>query len=372
MEDDIAVLVSSEFFETGHAVLSCVDCHGGVNEAASRAEAHEGMEPLPSSTYGDSICAACHESIATNFANTLHADTLGVSGPEDSLVLARADESTLEVVREGMAANCNSCHVSGCGDCHVSRPQFNGGGFVSGHVFNKTPNTILNCVACHGSRIEKEYTGKGESGKAELHADAHWNPGGMQCVDCHTQDWIHNEDQTYKARYDNMSAPECTDCHIVDDAFLAIGYHEKHATPDAEAYLQCQVCHAQDYNNCIQCHAAKDDQGLPYFVTDESYFDLNIGRNYEQSESKPWDYIVVRHVPVFDGTFDYYGEDALPNIAAAPTFKYATPHSIARVTRQSESCSTCHLSDDIFLTQDDLDRFSPEEQEANKDVIVDR
>lgn len=373
MEADIAVLVSEKFFDTTHGKMDCRDCHGGVKFAATRAEAHEGMEPLPSKTYAESVCAPCHEEITSTFATTLHADTRGVSSTEHSAVVKRITEGSDDAVtaaNAGLDNNCNTCHVSGCGDCHVSRPQANDGGFTQGHVFYKEPNSLNNCMGCHGSRIQKEYTGQGTSEKTTLMADVHWSPNGMQCNACHTAEWMHGGD-VYNARYDAPAAPKCTDCHAVDATFTSIQMHAQHATPEAGAYLQCQVCHSQDYNNCTSCHVALDEKDLPYFQTESSGFDLNIGRNYEQSESRPWDYIIVRHVPVDDGTFDFYGEGALGNLSAAPTWKYATPHTIARVTRQTkDGCASCHGNRDVFLTGDDMAGLSDDEVKANEPVVV--
>lgn len=370
MEADLAALVAPAFFDTTHGKMDCRDCHGGVKFAKTRAEAHVDMEPLPSSTYAESVCAPCHEEITSTFATTLHADTRGVSSTEKALVLKRANPDAIDAVNQGLTNNCDTCHVSGCGDCHVSRPQFNDGGFVQGHVFYKSPNSLNNCMGCHGSRIQKEYTGQGTSEKSTLHADVHWSPNGMQCTECHTSEWIHGGD-VYDARYDAPKAPKCTDCHAQGAEFAAIEMHAKHGTPESSVYLQCQVCHSQDYNNCTSCHVALDDNDLPFYETESSSFDFNIGRNYDQSDSKPWDYIVVRHVPVDDGTFDFYGENALTNMAAAPTWKYATPHTIARTTRQTEGgCVSCHGNRDVFLTGDDMTGLTADEIKANDPVVV--
>jgi len=82
---------------------------------------------------------------------------------------------------------------------------------------------------------------------------------------------------------------------------------------------------------------------------------------------------VVRHVPVFAGTFDFYGKNALTGMAAAPTWKYATPHSILRVTRQTnDGCESCHGNRDIFLTEDDLKGLTPAEVKANNPVVINK
>lgn len=365
------MLISAEFFETIHGKMDCRYCHGGKKFARTRAAAHEGMEPLPSSKYARSVCAPCHKPITDKFSTNLHAETRGISSPTKALVLKRADSAGTNLVKQGLKNNCNACHVSGCGDCHVSRPQFNEGGFVEGHVFYKSPQ-LINCTGCHGSRVEKEYTGKGDGTKTVLQADVHWSSGGMKCTRCHTAKWIHGG-EVYDSRRDSPQAPKCVNCHEQDSAFLASQMHSQHATPDSKAFLQCQVCHAQDYNNCTSCHVALDGKRLPYFTTESSGFDFNIGRNSSPDATRPWDYVVVRHVPVSESTFDFYGKGALGKMSAEPTWKYATPHSILRVTRQTKrGCASCHGNRDIFLTQDDLEGLTATETEANRSVIVTR
>ena len=194
----------------------------------------------------------------------------------------------------------------------------------------------------------------------------------MECAACHTRAWIHGRMPPFDARYDNPAAPRCESCHDLSESIAGHEYHTVHARADAEVHLQCQVCHAQDYNNCVNCHVGDADDGTAFYVNERSYFDFKIGRNYRVAEDKPWDYVVVRRVPVFPGTFDGYVDDALGAFEVAPTFKYATPHSIARVTRQSVSCEACHEDDTIFLTADDLEGLSPVERRANEPVVVDR
>lgn len=351
--------------------MDCRDCHGGVKFAKTRKEAHEGVTPQPSALYAESTCVTCHEDIAKNFASTLHAETRGVSSKTDSIILARVNQGNTDALNQGLDKNCNTCHVSGCGDCHVARPQFNDGGFTKGHVFYKSPNSLNNCMGCHGSRLEKEYTGKGDGQLYQLQADVHWSKGGMQCSDCHTKDWIHGGDK-YDARYDAPNAPKCENCHQTESAeFKAIPMHAKHASRDATVFLQCQVCHAQEYNNCYSCHVALDDNDLPFFQTSKSEFSFKIGRNYERNDKKPWDFIVVRHVPVDKDTFKFYGEGAIDNLAALPTWKYATPHSILKNTFQTQNgCNSCHGDDRLFLTGKDLEGLDPEEVKANQSVIV--
>lgn len=367
MEADFAVLVNAAFFDTTHGKMACTDCHGGERFAANRKAAHLGMEPLPSADLAGSVCVPCHEGISAGFADSLHVTTKSISGMDDAIVAGRS--SDISKIKDGLKNNCSTCHVSGCGDCHVTRPQFNGGGFVQGHVFYKTPNSSLNCMGCHGSRIEKEFTGAGEMPGVELKPDVHWSPGGMQCVACHPKEWMHGEEDA-PDRYSVKAAPKCPDCHPANDAFAAIEMHSKHAAEGSKTHLQCQVCHSQPYNNCWDCHVGLTKDGLPVYKTDRSEFGFKIGRNYQKDSERPWDYIVVRHVPVFPGVFDFYSKDALDRFAALPTWKYATPHTIQRITPQlKRGCEGCHDNRKLFLTED-MFQDNPLEREANKDVII--
>jgi hypothetical protein len=110
-----------------------------------------------------------------------------------------------------------------------------------------------------------------------------------------------------------------------------------------------------------------DEEGLPYYRTDGSELTFKIGRNPLQSDDRPWDYVLVRHIPVAQDTFAFYGDDLLPAFDNAPTWKYATPHGIQRVTAQNQSCDNCHGKAELYLTADDV---AAEELESNATVIV--
>jgi hypothetical protein len=133
--------------------------------------------------------------------------------------------------------------------------------------------------------------------------------------------------------------------------------------------LSCQVCHSITYTSCDGCHVAvSETSGNPYFSTDATYTTFLIGLNPNPTEERPYKYVPVRHVPVATDSYEFYGDNLLPNFDALPTWVYATPHNIQKNTPQNESCQSCHGSDgSIFLT---ADKVSENELEANKDVIV--
>ncbi|MHB9094861.1 MAG: multiheme c-type cytochrome [Eubacteriales bacterium] len=365
MEADKKVLVNKTFLNTTHGKISCAECHSG-SAGNTRSAAHQNMNAAPSSGE-NSKCSACHSKITVNFKNTLHASTASISDSTNAIVLIRADKAKLADISKGLKNNCSTCHVETCGTCHISRPKAAGGGFVNGHNFYKTPKSVLNCTACHGSRIEKEYMATAAEEYPELKPDVHWIPQTMQCADCHKSDWIHNDNPLAATRYEVKAAPKCENCHTAKVGFKNISAHQKHAIAQTgSTLLQCQVCHAQPYNNCYSCHVGMDKQNLPFYKTQKSEFMFKIGRNPSKTGDRPYDYVVVRHVPVDKNTFEFYGDNLLSNFNAAPTWKYATPHNIQRITPQGQ-CNGCHGNTSIFLTEKDV---LPEELTANQSVIV--
>jgi thiosulfate/3-mercaptopyruvate sulfurtransferase len=347
------VLVSeASFFETVHGRYGCIACHGGTSGASGKEGAHEGMVIDPTSA---EVCGACHPDQVAAEADSLHYNLDGYS----TVLAARStpDKATqLQVMRDN---HCDTCHTT-CGQCHVSRPTNLGGGLVDGHLFKGLPPMNLTCTGCHGSRIENEYKGKNEGVKA----DVHWIQGGMPCFDCHTADEMHGATGESTSRYDGPPSPGCQDegCH---DSVAPGDGIQQHTEFHFET-MSCQVCHSTTYKNCYSCHVGMED-GTAYYKIEPSEMMFKIGRNPLQSEDRPWTYVPLRHVPIEPDSFDYYGQNLLPNFDALPTWKYATPHNIQRITPQNEECGSCHGNAEIFLTADDV---APDELEANKDVIV--
>jgi hypothetical protein len=340
-----------EFFETIHGRYGCITCHGGVGGIGDKAAAHEGVirDPDPAQA-----CSACHPDQVAAEPQSLHANLAGYT----TALAARSAADKLVELEVMMDNHCNTCHTT-CGQCHVSRPTNLGGGLVTGHQFKAIPPMNLTCTGCHGSRIENEYKGQNRP----VPADVHWIKGGMPCFDCHSADEMHGATEA-EARYDGPPTPSCQDtgCHPAVAPGDGI---QQHTEFHLEA-LSCQVCHSTTYKNCYSCHVGQED-GVAYFKTDESQMLFKIGRNPLQSQDRPWTYVPVRHVPIVRDSFSYYGENLLPNFDALPTWKYATPHNIQRITPQNETCDACHGNPEFFLTADDV---APEELEANRDVIV--
>lgn len=373
------VLVNAEIFpDTVHGQIACTTCHGGQSVPDKEA-AHEGLVADPSRD-AEATCGECHPNVLAMNEHSLHNNMAGYWTVLEKRMgvteLTEADAAEAHAaVGEMFNNHCASCHA-GCGDCHVSQPGSVGGGLIDGHSFNATPSMTRNCTACHGSRVGNEYLGKHEG----LLADVHFRQGRMSCVDCHSGAEMHGQtgkcEQCHTApegatlpppnhRYDGAQSPRCETCHVT--ASVGTDGIEMHAAHGGD--LSCQVCHSISYTSCDGCHVQlSEDTGLPFFRTDGSYQTFLIGRNPRKSFDRPYDYVPVRHVPIAEDSFAFYGPDLLPFFEALPTWAYATPHNIQRDTPQNASCEACHGNESLFLT---ADKVAPVELEANRAVIVD-
>ena len=216
------------------------------------------------------------------------------------------------------------------------------------------------CMACHSARVGDEYMGR----NAGAEGDAHWTKGGLPCVTCHTAAQMHGTGTLEATRYSGAQTPNCLDCHKTSAAGAGkVMQHDLHGNRVA-----CQVCHsAGNYKNCANCHVGKDAKGLPYRTLDSSWMTFKIGKNPAKSAERPWDYVLVRHVPANADLFDSYLKNALPNASTLPTWKYTTVHNVVRKAPQTAECNNCHGQTDLFLT---AKHVRPEEAAANAAVIV--
>lgn len=348
------VFIGDEFLTSVHNVQNCIGCHGGVEGAADMEAAHEGVVRNPLEESGR-VCGICHVDATQHAATSLHQNLTGYL----TALTARGADFTDPRMEGAFDNHCNECHTD-CGQCHLSRPTAMGGGLLIEHEVKKVASMKDTCMACHGARVSNEYQGKNEG----VEGSVHWLQEGMSCFDCHDVSHYHGDGTEYAHRYEGPPGVNCLDCHpeaAPDQS--EIPEHTVH-----QGGVACEVCHVSGpYKSCYNCHVAIDDEGLPYYRTDDSELIFKIGRNPLQSDDRPWDYVLVRHVPVTPDTFAFYGDDLLPAFDNVPTWKYTTPHSIRRVTPQNESCESCHGNADLFLTADDV---APEELEANAAVIV--
>ncbi len=345
------VLVDNSFLSSTHGQFGCTACHQGDARAVDKDAAHVNLVSRPSDST-DVFCGGCHAAIMEKHKASLHASQKGYF----ALIEKRLgrDVSTEADIVVKFNKECGKCHAS-CGQCHITRPVSTGGGFVKGHNFYSQSDSKLNCTACHGSRVGAEYFGENEG----LKSDVHWIPNVKKCVFCHDAEAMHGSTAGAEHRYDDQDMVRCEDCH--DQTSEANQFHTTHWGD-----LACQVCHSQPYKSCNGCHTGG------HGITGSSYMTLKIAKNPRKSANRPYDIVVVRHIPIVRDTYADWGIADLPNFDSEPTWKYATPHNIQRWTAQTDTTDAvwcgakCHGSD-FLLTIDDLD---PDEVEANKHIVL--
>ena len=357
-----------EFSKDVHGQKSCTDCHGGT-QSEDKETAHQGLIHRPSEGE-NSVCKDCHPNVHDSFVNSLHYTQQGYFTTFE----ARSVPENHAAFQTAFDNHCAKCHTT-CGDCHVSTPISAGGGLFDGHLFKRTPPMTRSCTACHGSRVGNEYMGKNEG----IQADVHFRKAGMNCVDCHKSTELHGEGAQCSSchpgpatpemppmdhRYSGLQVPSCESCHAnVLSGPNAPAMHLQHG-----GKLSCQVCHSTTYTSCDGCHVAISQKtGNPFFETQNTYLTFFIGRNPLLSLARPYQYVPLRHIPVAPTSYQFYGENLMPNFDALPTWAYATPHNIQRLTPQAQSCNNCHGNPEIFLT---VDKVKPEEIPANRPVII--
>ena len=348
--------------DENHGSMACVDCHGGDPEQETRALAHVGMAADPTLDPAASVCASCHQQIATDSATSLHTTLAGI---RQSLI-DRAGGTMPPELDTAFGNHCGRCHSS-CGDCHISMPATVGGGLLSGHQIRKTPPMALVCTACHGSRVSDEYRGDNPG----LPADAHYFKG-LQCTSCHGAAEMHGSgDANATHRYQVSAAPRCVDCHPADAAFDQTLHHTLHKDPQGDSLLSCQVCHSVGYKTCSSCHVSLSAEGDPIYEVNapsfESVLTFKIGKNPMMDSLHPEKWVPVRHVPIDPDNYAYYGAELLSAFDVSSTWKLATPHNVQRNTPQTASCDSCHGQRELFLAPEDL---HPYEIDANAGVVV--
>jgi rhodanese-related sulfurtransferase len=333
--------------------------------------AHAGLVGVP----GSDKCAGCHQATVDAAAGSLHTN---IGGFYPVLRARSFDFTSGTSSAERFDKQCAKCHIANaakqaaCGQCHISVPNTAGGGLLAGHAFQRRPSMDNNCTACHGSRVKDEFYAQNGAllarNEAAFPVDSPWKgytlqpdvhkAGGMHCADCHPNSEMHGAGAPVDGdRYAVTASPACLDCHT-PSASVAL-----HTARHLQT-MECQVCHAQPYKNCFGCHTdVSATTGNGFFRINEAdptlaarttnplappapdaLMSFRVGRN--PRTDRPEKYVVLRHVPVDKDVFTYTGanvvEGLVPMMSAAPTWKYATPHSIRRVTPIQSDCGNCH------------------------------
>lgn len=346
------ILVKEAFLQTAHGKIACSRCHKGDPKADTPALAHQGLVKDPTVNGALEVCGECHQEITRTASRSLHMATDLSLAPLQARCSA---EQWQGLQKEAVSQQCASCHEASCGSCHVSRPRLNGGGLVAGHVFQKKPDYLYQCAACHARPVVDDFTGKVSLG------DVHYLKGKV-CTDCHGAKEIHAEAVKAGGRFaPSPGRARCLDCHAEALAASQSCGNERH-----KGRVDCAVCHAQAYENCTSCHMGVDQDGVVYSQSGKSDKGFKIGLNPNQEEGQPR-FVLVRQIPVKGDSFKAYGVDGLKNFQAQPTFKRSAVHNIQRQTWQNAHCNHCHGQNNLFLGTADV----PEaERQANQGVMV--
>lgn len=344
------VLVKEAFLQTAHGKIACSLCHKGNPKADTPELAHQGMVKDPTINGSVGVCGECHEEISRTASRSLH---MTVDLSLAALQARCSPEQWEGLQKDALRQQCANCHETSCGSCHVSRPRVNGGGLVAGHVFQKKPDCLYQCSACHARPIVDDFTGKISRG------DVHYLKGKV-CTDCHTAMEIHAEGAKQGGSFAQPGRTRCHDCHKDLVSSKTCG-NEQH-----KGKVDCTVCHSQAYENCTSCHMGVDTEDIVYSQSGKLEKTFKIGLNPSPDQNQPR-FVLVRKVPVKPDSFKAYGIDELKNFQAVPTFKRSTVHNVQRKTWLNAHCNHCHGQKNLFLSAADV----PEgERKANQKVIV--
>lgn len=356
MEPYEKIFVSRSFLESEHGQMECTACHGGDAASHDWQTAHVGLVKDPTYPSPEKACGECHPDITATAVTSLHY-TIAPLGQAIERRMGSASPWNRAALEDARQKHCSQCHAS-CGQCHVSRPNYVKGGFLAQHRFQKTPPMETTCASCHGGRVFGEFTGQ----NAKVPADTHFENGEMTCRDCHGADRIHAAAEGVATRFQSRQRPRCESCHPQEAGNAISETHRTHRQKVA-----CQVCHAREIKNCFGCHVGTDARGLTYYKCKQTRLDFKIGRNPNPSPDRPFNFVVVRHIPIVPDTFADYAPSALAQFNARPTWKMDAPHTISRRTPQNAACNNCHGNRRLYLAPTDL---APWEERANRQVIV--
>lgn len=326
-----------------HAELACEQCHvAGVADTVS---------PSAQETRA-SGCTQCHQGYDSIF--------------DQAMTTRQAEKQFCErtfsqVDANFFSANCNSCHVSDCLDCH--------GG--DGHRI--AAQNQEQCFTCHqGSFVGREYLGMApredhpryQRGpefmgqhylkmRADVHAEA-----GLECRDCHSM-------QSLLAG--KQAAQTCRDCHQPDPAVVEhriAGHLEK---------LECYACHSawapQEYGSFYLRIGHGNNETARRFRPAAPLPGDYLSRAYlRKQDTPPLGFNATGRIsPIRPQFIAYYadlrgdGQPLVENQLLAAEWKAFFPHTIRR---GSVMCDACHDDRRRFLLETPEERIYRIDQEG--------
>ena len=189
------IFVDSEIAEDeNHGELGCEECHGGNPNEPDWRKAHEGVVKDPTYPDPSETCGACHDDIAEHYNTSLHISL----GPFKKIIDMRADkDKTVHAKVTGGQGNPLPGLPRQLRAVPYQQAGRRGRRIVGGSPVQKRPPMHTVCLACHGSRIEKEYFGKNKGIPPDIHKQKYF-----KCSKCHKAQEMHGDGEEYANRYE--------------------------------------------------------------------------------------------------------------------------------------------------------------------------
>lgn len=317
-----------------HAALPCSSCHGDDTEWVSRPASRDNRARG---------CVGCHRGYDALF---------------DRGMATRAGEKRFVEQSFGKAdphfyrKNCQSCHVTGCLDCHGK----------TGHNITRPGRNT--CLGCHkGYFVGWDYYGmapredsvryqRGKLSQGEtflkMLPDVHAGAG-MECGDCHSMKSL---------AAGGKSSKKCVDCHEPDDSVIEHGI-AAHLTN-----LECYACHsawaAQEYGT-FYVRLKNSPAGKYFRVKRRSNSEYIKSAYLKRQDSPPLGINNAGKVsPIRPQFIAYFSDitDGKPvgeeNRLLSARWKAFFPHTIRRGTVM---CEGCHDNARRFILEKEEDRI---------------
>lgn len=311
----------------GHCHVSVPTTAGGGFLAGHRFQATPSM---------DRNCTACHGSRVKDEYYGLNGALLA-----RNLQYAAAIPADSPLRGVTLAPDVHKTAGMACNDCHAGT-EMHGQGVTAGddrYLVDGTPK----CETCHPANAAF-------TGATFMHGAAHVSQ--LDCRVCHAQPYkscygCHTDVTATDVAFfsNNGTDPTRAARTLTSPAWSAATTYAKGAfvVYQGASYVSLQ---AGNLNHL------PDEAGSAWwaigYVAGDAQMQFRAGLNPRFGEAGQKRYAVLRHVPVDEDVFRYSGANAvsglIPNLTAAPTWRYATPHSIARVTPIQASCNNCHAA----------------------------
>lgn len=321
--------------EGAHAELSCPDCHGRPPDP--------GFFTQPSaSSCGAVTCLNCHP------------ESAGIlQGPMASRKTEKqvVQESFNDIDPHFFDKNCQSCHITGCLDCHGP----------DGHQISSPGRD--DCHSCHrGYFVGADYYGRAPREDAlryqrgpevdgvnylKMTPDIH-SQVGLKCGDCHTMASLAGGEPVRG----------CLDCHQPDRRVI------EHGIKAHLENMECYACHSawapQEYGTFYI--RVNGSEKADYFPVKENQGEDYVKSSYLKRQNTPPLGINSRgRISPVRPQFIFYYSDLRPeqgtgkeNQELAARWRAFFPHTVRSGTVM---CDGCHDKPSRFLLEPEEDRL---------------